>query len=176
MTRNEPVRGFFVLSFNMGQQDQGVSKPVAAFDLDHTLVRPRNDRRFPNSANDWEWISPRVKPVLRDLNERGYRVVIITNQTRFTLSGSIMARIEMVCNDLQIPILVLVCKSAFRKPDAGAWCYLSAVYNVDARNSFYVGDAAGRSGDFSDSDLVFARSTGLTFFTETQFWSTYVML
>ena len=40
----------------------------------------------------------------------------------------------------------------------------------DLSVSFFVGDAAGRDGDFSDSDKAFAEAVGLRFFNETQFF------
>ena len=55
------------------------------------------------------------------------------------------------------------------------WKYFTAELNneveVDLKESFYCGDAAGRPAtknkekDFSDSDLKFAKNTGLKFYT-----------
>lgn len=36
---------------------------------------------------------------------------------------------------------------------------------VDKSKSFYVGDAAGRSGDFAGTDRKWAMNVGLTFYT-----------
>ena len=41
---------------------------------------------------------------------------------------------------------------------------------IDPARSFFVGDAAGRPGDHSDSDAVFARSVGVTFYDERRFF------
>ncbi|KAG0679830.1 hypothetical protein C6P42_005431 [Pichia californica] len=53
----------------------------------------------------------------------------------------------------------------FRKPKTGMWKQLqqdlSSTGTISLENSFFVGDAAGRKNDFSDSDLVFARALGL---------------
>lgn len=43
--------------------------------------------------------------------------------------------------------------------------------DVDVANSFFVGDAAGRPGDHSAADAEFARSAGLRFFTQTDFFA-----
>ena len=40
----------------------------------------------------------------------------------------------------------------------------------DLASSFYVGDAAGRPGDHSDTDREFARAVGVRFHTETEFF------
>ena len=63
----------------------------------------------------------------------------------------------------------------FRKPGVMMWKHFTAQLNngveVDFKESFYCGDAAGRPAtknrekDFSDSDLKFAKNTGLKFYT-----------
>eukprot|EP01138_Halocafeteria_seosinensis_P008445 gb/GECG01008630.1/.p1 GENE.gb/GECG01008630.1/~~gb/GECG01008630.1/.p1 ORF type:complete len:348 (+),score=44.47 gb/GECG01008630.1/:1-1044(+) len=55
----------------------------------------------------------------------------------------------------------------YRKPRHGMWLLLEGACLKGARlhrdNSFFVGDAAGRVGDHSSSDLDFAKNTGLQF-------------
>ncbi|EGV63133.1 PNK3P-domain-containing protein [Yamadazyma tenuis ATCC 10573] len=52
-----------------------------------------------------------------------------------------------------------------RKPQVGMWNQLKREIGVeiDMENSFYVGDAAGRDTDFSDSDKVFANNLKIEF-------------
>lgn len=55
-----------------------------------------------------------------------------------------------------------------RKPNIGMWNELVKYfedqdYTIDTSNSFFVGDAAGRSNDFLDSDKMFARNVNLQF-------------
>lgn len=67
-----------------------------------------------------------------------------------------------------------------RKPGVGMWKYLETVvlemggsggggsgngWVVDYENSVFVGDAAGRPGDFLDSDAMFAKNVGIEFKT-----------
>ncbi len=65
-------------------------------------------------------------------------------------------------------------KDAYRKPGAGMWralCREQAAAGgaaPDLAASFYVGDAAGRPHDFSDSDRAFAAAVGLRFFEPEQ--------
>lgn len=58
----------------------------------------------------------------------------------------------------------------YRKPAAGMWKFLQDELNggvvIDKSGSFFVGDAAGRKGDHSDSDLMFAKAVGVKFFTQ----------
>ncbi|KAK6455824.1 polynucleotide kinase 3 phosphatase-domain-containing protein [Scheffersomyces xylosifermentans] len=63
-----------------------------------------------------------------------------------------------------------------RKPGRGMWDELTtylrdkAGYEVDIENSIFVGDAAGRDGDFSDSDLMFAKNVKCEFNTPEEFF------
>lgn len=64
---------------------------------------------------------------------------------------------------------------AFRKPGSGLWTQMKTDLaklhmDVDLEQSFYVGDAAGRTGDFADSDKGFAKNVGIQFFTPEQFF------
>ena len=58
-----------------------------------------------------------------------------------------------------------------RKPACGMWRALAARsggLHLDAAASFFVGDAAGRAGDHSDSDAAFARALQLRFYLPEQ--------
>lgn len=62
-----------------------------------------------------------------------------------------------------------------RKPSVGMWDELERVlseygYTCDRKNSVFIGDAAGRVGDFLDSDKEFARNIGITFFTPEEYF------
>ena len=62
-------------------------------------------------------------------------------------------------------------ESRFRKPEPGMWDFSrerainAGAPRVDQGASFFCGDAAGRPGDFSDTDLEFAKRVGLAFKT-----------
>ncbi|KAF3992439.1 hypothetical protein FT663_00719 [Candidozyma haemuli var. vulneris] len=64
-----------------------------------------------------------------------------------------------------------------RKPGLGMWEkveeYLEEVFDggaIDKQESFYVGDAAGRELDFSDSDKAFAEAVKVKFYTPEEFF------
>jgi polynucleotide 3'-phosphatase len=74
-------------------------------------------------------------------------------------------------NDNESPDAV---HSEFRKPGPGMWNQLKRDVHpclVLKDRSVYVGDAAGRKGDFSDSDKNFAQGLGLKFQTPEEFFS-----
>lgn len=69
---------------------------------------------------------------------------------------------------------------SMRKPEIGMWQYLEEYlrkslgdeYEIDKDSSFFVGDAAGRDGDFLDGDKVFAETIGLKFDVPDNIFST----
>lgn len=105
-------------------------------------------------------------------------------------------RIDSVTDFIDIPVLVYAASKleqkrgaakvatkaeqdkdpkAFRKPGDGLWRQMSADLDkmhmkVDMKDSFYVGDAAGRPDDFAASDKAFAKNVGIQFFTPEEFF------
>ena len=78
---------------------------------------------------------------------------------------------------LPFQIFVATCKAkekdAFRKPETGMWEELgrrNGGIKPQQEKSFFVGDAAGRKKDHSDTDKEFAKAAGLKFFTEDEFF------
>ena len=53
---------------------------IAAFDLDGTLIRPKNGGRFPKDKHDWEFWSPEVIPKLKELHKEHFKIAVFTNQ------------------------------------------------------------------------------------------------
>jgi bifunctional polynucleotide phosphatase/kinase len=142
---------------------------VAAFDLDHTLLKPKGTRKFPKNKDDAEYAFPGVHERLLELRQRGYKIVIFTNQSgrRFDMNDMIYK----VDNWLGKPtdIYVSVQKDHNRKPCTGMYD-LFLENNGTPTDVYYVGDAAGRPTDFSDSDLKFAHNAGIPFFTPEKYF------
>lgn len=157
---------------------------IAAFDLDSTLITTRSRAKFPKSATDWRLLNSRVAPNLAALQEQGYIFVVFTNQAgvgngRIT-EDFVRTRVEGITAALKVDagVYVATAKDHYRKPGTAMWDLfvqtIGGVHRIDAKASFYVGDAAGRperSGtakDFSDSDLRFSVNIGLQFRTPEQ--------
>jgi bifunctional polynucleotide phosphatase/kinase len=68
-------------------------------------------------------------------------------------------KVASILSDLDVPLTVYAATEhdRFRKPRVGMWEELMNntdldVHGVDLEHSYLVGDAAGREGDFADSD------------------------
>ena len=135
------------------------SKKLAIFDFDGTLVRPKEGRRFPKDQTDWEWLRPSVPDTLKKYAKQKYRLAIVTDQSK-------PWKVEMikdVVKELKLPITVIIgMEKNMQKPNPSLF---KGEFPSFETESFFVGDAAGRSGDWADRDIQFAKNAGLTFFT-----------
>lgn len=133
-------------------------KKIAAFDYDHTLVIPKNGRTFPKDISDYQWLFPNIPAVIKSYYDKGYMIVIFTNQTKDWKAD----QIKEVLTQLNIPITAVI---AFDKSEHKPNRILFDTViekEWDRAKSFYVGDALGRKNDWSDSDKKFAENIGIT--------------
>ncbi len=130
------------------------TQKLAVFDFDWTLVKPKGNRKFPSSVDDWEWLYPNVPNTLRHFINNGYNIVVVTNQSKFWKRDQILAA---MCGFNAT--IIIAWNKEFYKPNPHMFQVAFSSYDKNA--SFYVGDALGRPDDFSDSDKVFAQNIGL---------------
>lgn len=188
---NEEVKGLMVFEPSSWKSEKksptrGTAVRVAAFDLDSTLITTKSRAKFPKTAQDWKLYSPRVATMLATLAEENHVLVIFTNQAGVS-NGRInetfiKSRLEGILSAVKVDMGVLVAtsKDNYRKPGTGMWDVfvqlLGGIDKIDLKNSFYVGDAAGRAArpgagaDFSDSDLRFSINVGLPFRTPEEYF------
>jgi bifunctional polynucleotide phosphatase/kinase len=143
----------------------GVSKGViekkrlVGFDLDSTLIKTKSGSKFAKDEQDWEWWDPAVLKKLVRLAELGIDVCVITNQSlKPDKIPQFKKKIEAIWlaavgKDGEVLIgTVYVALGPYRKPG-------SLIYELHLASwpvFMFVGDAAGRPGDFADSDRRFA--------------------
>ena len=108
---------------------------------------------------------------ISSLHRDGYKVVVISNQSRLTSENAVQAfksKVESIASSLKgVPVQVFVSaakgSSIFRKPRTGIWELMRRDMNgncqdIDMEDSFYCGDAAGRTKKASDGKKDFACS------------------
>jgi bifunctional polynucleotide phosphatase/kinase len=154
-------------------------KNMIAFDFDWTLVQPKNNKTFPTSVNDWQWLYSNIpKKIQEYYNDKSNEnmIVIFTNQTKEWK----IEQIKQCLETLNIPIFVIIPMSKENhKPNKMLLDELyknileNNLYNennlndinnpdsnleIDKEKSFFVGDALGRKTDHSDCDKLFAEN------------------
>ena len=153
-TRNRSTKeNVIILKFNNFRFRQ----KIAAFDYDWTLVKPKTGFTFPKNVNDWVWLRNNVPNILKSFYKRGYCLVIFTNQSKKMK----IEQISLVLQSLKIPIMAVIgMNKNIHKPSPYMFNIIFSDKKIHS-TSFYVGDALGRPGDWSDSDKKFGETIGL---------------
>ena len=154
-----------------------IKNKIASFDLDHTLIKPLNKRVHPKDVNDWEPCFDNIKEKLNYFYKNEFSLVIFSNQSSFNNPDRqkiIIARIEKFLEYINLPFHIFISteNDFCRKPNTGIWDIFFENKEINMKESFYVGDAAGRiknpvtnKKDFACSDRMFAKNVGLKFYT-----------
>lgn len=134
---------------------------LAIFDVDWTLIKPKEGRRFPKDKEDWEWLRPSVPMIVQKYHRKGYRIVFLTDQTKDWK----VDMIKHIINKLDVPVIaVIAMDKLYHKPNPQLFLsHFGGKYIP--QESFFVGDAAGRDGDWSAKDKEVATQLGVTFYT-----------
>lgn len=179
--------GDYIKGIYLDQKEQNKIEPktkICAFDLDHTLIKPKNNKRFGdnNDPTDWEFYDKTVPNKLIKYIQDGYAIIIVTNQSGMTTGKTDIenwkAKINNFAEKLKRPFMILASlkHDSYRKPMTKM---INDNVNYDPDTSIYIGDAGGltkrRIGgimlpkDFSDSDLKFALNLGIKFIHRDEF-------
>ena len=138
----------------------------AIYDFDNTLVTPKDGRPFPKDRNDWTWRFPNIKAKMSQAVNEGYELIIRSDQSKLWKIDQITDVIKEL-SPLKI-VAIIAMEPGYQKPDVSLACHF--LVNPDFNSSFYVGDAAGRPGDWSNVDKEFATILGLDFQTPEQYF------
>lgn len=145
------------------------------FDLDGTLAVSKKGERYAASTED-TLILPGVKAHIDALYERGYYVLIVTNQIKGLPKAPkhpITMRLSCVAGVLQVPLIAALGASRFRKPSPSMWVSFLSLAGIDPElieELHYCGDAAGPDLDpawppymYNNADSGFAQAIGAVY-------------
>lgn len=149
---------------------------VTAFDLDHTLLRPKGGKRvFHKDGKDVEYAFAAVPEKLAALRAAGHKLVVFTNQSvskdkREERCRAVLARVDQWLGT-DVDVFIACTNDWCRKPCPGMYDKFLQLNGPVSNPVLFVGDAAGRPGDFSASDHAFAANTGMQFMTPDMFFA-----
>jgi bifunctional polynucleotide phosphatase/kinase len=156
------------------------STKILGMDLDWTLIRPVKGKIHPVDENDWQLLYNNLDSI-KHKQADGYKFVIFTNQGGLlskkggqmgvdqfkTRWHHILDKLESKCGITDVYMLVSLHDDFNRKPSTGMWVFMEQKLNNDIKvkrtDCLYVGDMAGRKGDHSASDLLFALNLEVDF-------------
>lgn len=149
----------------------------AIFDLDSTLIKTKSGNVMPKNRSDWKWFSSNVIPKLAQ-ESKTHNIIIISNQKGIVEKNDpkgALDKIQDICeilmtHSIEVEVYVAIDDDAYRKPSPNL--YREWIVQVVSSNTsdYYIGDAAGRKGDFASSDYCFALNCGIHFSTPEEFF------
>lgn len=152
------------LSFNVS--DRHFTSKLACFDLDHTLIEPKNNSTFPKDVHDWQF-KPHVINTLKLLHDLGWSIVVFTNQKQGNKSALSVSELKTKFSDIQttigeeiqISVFAALQKDMYRKPFTGLW-ELFELFFESFDKVFYCGDAFEKK---RFDDIFFAKNVRIPF-------------
>jgi bifunctional polynucleotide phosphatase/kinase len=133
---------------------------LAVFDFDWTIVKPKYGRTFPTNKDDWCWWHSSVPQTLKSYSDEGYKLVFLTDQTKDWKVDMINDVISVLNLDIEV---IISFNKKTNKPNPELFLSSITCEYVE-KESFYVGDAGGRVGDWSNVDKDVARALKLPFY------------
>ena len=138
---------------------------IYLFDLDYTLIKTKSGKRFPIDKNDWAYLYENIPAQLNKYNNS--IIGIITNQkglkNKKLVDDWIFKMNNIVLNTNINFVFASLKDDRYRKPLIGSWEYIKEQFldinsiNIDhlilTNKIYWIGDAFGRTTDFSDSDI-----------------------
>ena len=131
------------------------------YDLDNTVIMPDEKVRPGAPYNKWKFIKGAKERIQKDASDA--LIIFVSNQLNLSdYIDKFKKKIEDVMQQLSIPALFYAAsgQSSFRKPSTDIFTehllpLLKQKGVTTIKSIIYVGDAAGRKGDFGDTDRKF---------------------
>lgn len=182
LLREMDFQDSFAFSFNHFPSEKTCR--LALFDLDSTLIETKSGKTFPQNKDDWKWKFSEILKVLKEKCKKDDFVCVISNQKgimkKEEKKNAFFDKVKMINDEMKkegidMNWFVSLEEDYYRKPWTGSFHFIKSELKkrnikIQKSGSFFCGDAAGRSKDFSQSDMFFAHNCGLTFYTPEAFF------
>ena len=153
------------------------NESVACFDMDGTIIKTKSGKVFAKDKHDWMFLFDDISEKLNSLSKTK-TIIIFSNQLGISIGKTneedIIFKVTNIQNKLNIPFIFLASKEddINRKPRPGMFNFIQSEldFKINKKNSFYVGDMAGRKKDKDDTDLKFALNIKLKFYTPEEYF------
>lgn len=159
-----PFKNTFII--NEHTNDTG-SEKIAAFNFDNSIIKQKDNTTA---------VIYGAKNKILKLNKENYKIVFFTQQSvsKFNLE-KFKETIKEIKKLLEIDFQLFGCygNGYSKKPSVGLWKLLeqnNCGIKINLNESFYVGDAVGRSNDVNDNDIKFALNVGIKYFTPDEYF------
>ena len=152
---------------------------ICIFDLDNTIIKTKSGNVFPKNLNDWIFLFDNT---VKTLNQENIIYGIVSNQSGLKTENKKNDWITKLNDIIKfIPIHFVFASTGnneYRKPLPNSWYYIKEhiLFNVNVmelerdNKIYYIGDACGRTNDFSDSDLKYALNLKFKFKTPEKYF------
>lgn len=138
----------------------------AGFDMDDTLIYGSDGAGYK--------AYPFAPEKLKELYNSGFNIIVFSNQKKPRQTDKIVDNKIKAVTELYHPIPIhFFCARAedeYRKPNIGM---LKLVPKRYGPLKFFVGDADGSEGAFSDADVEFAKAANVSFFSPEKYFNVY---
>lgn len=160
---------FICIALDLRDNNSNSNTPRVLFcDLDGTLIKTKSGNIFPKDNNDWQFrldvihairaYAPTAIHIIS--NQGGIEKGYINHQEFLNKMISIT---QLMKADFGIPVTFDYCQynapdHPYRKPNTGMITNYLTSQSVSPSRCLMIGDASGRPGQFSDSDLQCAKN------------------
>lgn len=125
---------------------------IASFDLDHTIIRPKNGRKLYKDISDYEFI-PGMIELIKEYS-KDHNIVIFTNSS---MKDNFEEFVREVFSDSLFDCSFLILRgidARYRKPSILMWKEMEKILGKRCESGFFMGDAVNDK-TFSDCDYLF---------------------
>jgi bifunctional polynucleotide phosphatase/kinase len=144
-------------------------KNIYLFDLDDTIIKTKSGKTFPISSTDWVFLDKNIVTKINKLYDNNNFIGIISNQKGLRselLINNWIKKINDISKTLKVHVIFAsISDNRYRKPMPGSLDEINNKYFLvnkikfeEKSKKYYIGDALGRDGDHSDTDLKFAKN------------------